>query len=178
MVLRLSSQKNFARPLTHWISDSRQVWMRGGESPPSAWEATEVFGKVNSVAMLQWYGHPCVLGITIPKTLVIWASPSHITLAIWIRVGIRVTRVPTSLGFWEWGCPYHCDSELEQTRQEKEFGSDFLFSTTQLELSLLFSFPVPLLFLRFAPAENCSRSEWSKPCGHLAYAISQKHTSV
>ena len=29
------------------------------------------------------------MGIPIPKTLVIWASPSHITLAIWVRV--RVT---------------------------------------------------------------------------------------
>ena len=27
---------------------------------------------------------------TIPKTLVIWASSSHITLAIWVTVGIRV----------------------------------------------------------------------------------------
>ena len=27
----------------------------------------------------------------IPKTLVIWASPSHITLAIWVRVRGRVT---------------------------------------------------------------------------------------
>ena len=25
------------------------------------------------------------MGIPIPKTLVIWASPSHITLAIWVR---------------------------------------------------------------------------------------------
>ena len=98
MVLRLSSQKNFAPPLTHWISDSRQVWMRGGESPPSAWEVTEVFGKVNSVAMLQWYGYPCVLGITIPKTLVIWASPSHITLAIWVRVRVTGdTHIPRLL---------------------------------------------------------------------------------
>ena len=30
-------------------------------------------------------------GIPIPKTLVIWASPSHITLAIWVRVWVRVT---------------------------------------------------------------------------------------
>ena len=27
----------------------------------------------------------------IPKTLVIWASPSHVTLAIWVRVRVRVT---------------------------------------------------------------------------------------
>ena len=30
-----------------------------------------------------------VLGIPIPKTLVIWASPSHITLAFWVRVRVR-----------------------------------------------------------------------------------------
>ena len=29
------------------------------------------------------------IGIPIPKTIVIWASPSHINLAIWVRV--RVT---------------------------------------------------------------------------------------
>ena len=40
-------------------------------------------------AGLQWYGHPHVLSIPIPKTLVIWASPSHTALAIWVRV--RVT---------------------------------------------------------------------------------------
>ena len=27
----------------------------------------------------------------------------------------------------------------------------------------------PLLFLRFAFAKNCSRSEWRKPCGHFAF---------
>ena len=44
------------------------------------------------------------MGIPIPKTLAIWASPSFITLGIWVRV--RVTgRMPISLGFWEWGCP-------------------------------------------------------------------------
>ena len=39
----------------------------------------------------QWHGHPRVLGIPIPKARVIWASPSQITLAIWVRVRIRVT---------------------------------------------------------------------------------------
>ena len=34
--------------------------------------------------VLQCYGHP------IPKTLVIWAPPSHITLAIWVRVRVKV----------------------------------------------------------------------------------------
>ena len=31
-----------------------------------------------------------VLGIPIPKTLVIWAFPSHIPLAIWVRVKVKV----------------------------------------------------------------------------------------
>ena len=34
------------------------------------------------MSMLQWYGHPCVLGIPIPKTLVIWASPLTLTLTL------------------------------------------------------------------------------------------------
>ena len=37
------------------------------------------------------------MGIPIPQTLVIWASPSHITLAIWVWVGVtgdaHITRV-------------------------------------------------------------------------------------
>ena len=37
------------------------------------------------------------MGIPIPKTLLIWASPSHITLAIWVRVRVtgdaHITRV-------------------------------------------------------------------------------------
>ena len=39
--------------------------------------------------VLQWYGHPGVLGIPILKTLGISASPSFINLAIWLKV--RVT---------------------------------------------------------------------------------------
>ena len=34
----------------------------------------------SKVAMLQWYGHPCVLVIRIPKNRVIWASPVTLTL--------------------------------------------------------------------------------------------------
>ena len=43
-----------------------------------------------STAVLQWHGNPRVLGISISKNLVIWASPSHTTLVIWVRVGVRV----------------------------------------------------------------------------------------
>ena len=53
--------------------------------------------------LLQSYGHPRVLGIPIPKTLVIWASPSHIILAIWVGGGggyrgCHITVTPDS--FW------------------------------------------------------------------------------
>ena len=55
-------------------------------------------------ALLQWYGHPRVLGIHIAKSLVIWASPPHLILAIMVRVtgDAHITRVlgmgmPTSL---------------------------------------------------------------------------------
>ena len=42
------------------------------------------------------------MGIPIPKTLVIWASASHITLAIWFRVRVsgdaNITRVHYGFG--------------------------------------------------------------------------------
>ena len=40
---------------------------------------------------LQCYGHLHVLGIPIPQTLVMWLFPSHITVAVWVRVRFRVT---------------------------------------------------------------------------------------
>ena len=62
--------------------------------------------------VLQWHGHPRVLGIPIPWTLVIWASPSHITLAIWVSVRVtgdtHITRV-LGMGMPKTrSCPYHC----------------------------------------------------------------------
>ena len=36
-------------------------------------------------------GERRVLGMPIPKTLVIWAYRSHIALAIWVRIRLRVT---------------------------------------------------------------------------------------
>ena len=97
--------------------------------------------------------------------------------------------MPISLGFWEWGCPkrgdahiprvlgmrmpktggcpFHCDSELEQTRQEKEFGLDLLFSTT-----LSFSYGLPPLKIAHGLNGGSRVVIW-----HL-HAVSQKHTSV
>ena len=69
-------------------------------------------------------GHPRVLGIPIPKTLVIWASPSHITLAIWVKVRIRVTEdahITRVLGMGmpkTQGCPYHFDIGTLKTRRK------------------------------------------------------------
>jgi len=60
-------------------------------------------------------GNIGVLGFFIPKTLVIWAYPSHITLAIWVRVRVRVrgrvTGYANIMGMPKTrGCPYDCDS--------------------------------------------------------------------
>ena len=57
-------------------------------------------------------GESHVLGIPIPKTLVIWAFPSHTTLAIWVKF---IQGMPTSLGFWEWGCPKRGDAHITGT---------------------------------------------------------------
>ena len=47
---------------------------------------------VKSVRCHSDMGIRAFLASLIPKTLVIWTSPSHITLAIWVRVRLRVTR--------------------------------------------------------------------------------------
>ena len=62
-------------------------------------EATLVFlcaqTKPKRFWLSQWYGHPRVLGIPIPKTLVMWASPVTLTLT---QLAISNMRR---------GCPYH-----------------------------------------------------------------------
>lgn len=58
-------------------------------------------------------GNIGVLGFFIPKTLVIWPYPSHITLVIWVgvRVRVRVTGYANIMGMPKTrGCPYDCDS--------------------------------------------------------------------
>ena len=52
----------------------------------------------------------------------IWASPSNITFAIWVRVrvtgDVHITRV-LGMGMPKTrGCPYHCDGELAQYGKE------------------------------------------------------------
>ena len=72
------------------------------------------------IPLSQWYEHPRVLSILI----VIWASPSHITLAIWVRVRVRVTgdtNITRVLGMGmpkTRGCPYHFDIGTLKTRRK------------------------------------------------------------
>ena len=62
------------------------------------------------------------MGIPIPKTLVIWVFPSHITFAIWVRVrvtvtgDVHITRVSGMGMLKNRGCPYHCDNGTFETR--------------------------------------------------------------
>ena len=55
------------------------------------------------------------LGSPIPKTLVIQAAPSHITLAIWVRVRVtgdaHITKGRLGMGMHKTrACPNHCDT--------------------------------------------------------------------
>ena len=58
-------------------------------------------------------GIPAFWASPFPNGLVIWASPSHITLAIWVRVRItgdaHITRV------WRMGCPKRRDAHITVT---------------------------------------------------------------
>ena len=82
--------------------------------------------RFSKVPVLQWYGHPRVLGIPIlfsvlpgfrgSQTLVIWASPVTLTLSltqigkvIW-EENAHITRV-LGMGMPKTrGCPYHCNT--------------------------------------------------------------------
>ena len=59
-------------------------------------------------SLSQWYRHPRVLGISIPKTLAIWASSVTLTLTQ-IAIGNMRRGCPYHQGFEAWGCPHHCN---------------------------------------------------------------------
>ena len=44
--------------------------------------------------------------------------------------------MPISLGFWEWGCPHHCDSALDFTSSEHWPPFNFSWSTCSLAIKL------------------------------------------
>ena len=54
-----------------------------------------------------------VLGIPIPKTLVIWASPVILPWRFGLELGLQ--GMPISLEFWEWGCPKCGDAHITVT---------------------------------------------------------------
>ena len=70
---------------------------------------------VKSCPLLQWYGHQRVLGIPIPKTLVIWESPVTLALILTQKEGhAYITRVlgmgmPKTRGY-----PHHCHTTLQK----------------------------------------------------------------
>ena len=85
------------------------------------------------------------MGIPIPKTLVIWVFPSHISFAIWVRVRVRVTgdahitrvlgmRMPETRE-----CPYHCDTgSFEKQGTQKQWAC-FQIPSWRQQTRLLFS---------------------------------------
>ena len=60
-----------------------------------------------------------VLGIPIPKTLVIWASP---VILPW-PFGLELQGMPISLEFWERGCPKRGDAHITVTAAKGEIFS-------------------------------------------------------
>ena len=55
-------------------------------------------------------GIPAIWASSFPK---LRAFPSHITLAVWVKV--RVTGDAISLEFWEWGYPKRGDAIITVT---------------------------------------------------------------
>ena len=90
--------------------------MRSGTHRSEDWNLVHQTLSANSAGVTVIWASPRFLGIPIPKTLVIWESPSHITLAIWVKVRARVTgnaHITRGLGMGmpkTCVCPYHCDT--------------------------------------------------------------------
>ena len=114
----------WSRPVQLYFSRAVNYW-RSSDNCPLPDEVLHAIGhgaartsvlrlqqSVKLCPLLQWYGHQRVLGIPIPKTLVIRASPVTLTLTqiakvIWER-DAYITRV-LGMGMPKTrGCPYHC----------------------------------------------------------------------
>ena len=98
-------------------------------SPPTTYsrfhKSLEIHERTDAKnGLLQWYGHPSVLGISISKTRVIQASPSHITLAIWVR-----SRV-TGEGFESGDAHITVTAPLKRSRSAVRRNSDPVPHTT------------------------------------------------
>ena len=86
--------------------------------------------------VFQWYGHGHPHSQN--PSDIIWASTSHITLAIWIKVRFRVTGDAHITRLFEMGmpkrrgCTYHCErglfvSQARESRQESARGAWYFF---------------------------------------------------
>ena len=60
------------------------------------------------------------VGIPIPKTLVIWASPLTLTLTL-TQIAEVIRGMPISLEFWESGCPKRGDAHITVTEGLSQF---------------------------------------------------------
>ena len=66
-------------------------------------------GGVTVIGASPRFGHP------IPKTLVIWVAPSHITLAICVMVRLAGDAYITRVLGMEWACPYYSNSSSDHS---------------------------------------------------------------
>ena len=85
-------------PILLSVNRVANLFILCGTGPESRRPSRTPHSKISGVPPVwQWYGHPRVLGIPIAKTLSIQASPSHTTLAIWVRVS-GDTHITRALG--------------------------------------------------------------------------------
>ena len=132
-----------------------------------------IFAKVNStlfsyiskVPMSHWYGNTRVLGLPIPKTLVIWASPvtlnlTQIAKVIW-EGDADITRV-LGMGMPKTrGCPYHCDTGLLPQKGKRDLNGEQSCTVTVIK-EVYSSKCCPATFhLSMWLAWNLSLSRWN-----------------
>ena len=115
--------------------------------------------------MSHWYGNTSVLGIPIPKTLVIWASPvtlnlTQIAKVIW-EGDADITRV-LGMGMPKTrGCPYRCDTGLLPQKGKRDLNGEQSCTVTVIK-EVYSSKCCPATFhLSMWLAWNLSLSRWN-----------------
>ena len=123
-------------------------------------------------------------GIPIPQTLMIWESPSHITLVIWVKVRVRTTGDEYIIRFLGMGmpktreCTYHCDTG-NWTVWGDEFWSSFLcnfFTANEIKVDVsITASKCNWTKLRFSPQQTL---KWPTDCYKERWIHSSRHQTI
>ena len=118
--------------VTHWFYATWIAWCHGkdaphqphfqGSLPPVACAASLPLSPCarmsrrdprTEVGTMRTRGCCIDVGIPIPKTLVIWASPVTVILTL-TQIAEVIRGMPISLEFWESGCPKRGDAHITE----------------------------------------------------------------